>query len=195
MSFAPTGRYPSLHGRLLGLARKGFLVNGKWDGVHPMLVANATAASTAVSNTTTETAFDNTNYSIPANFLRAGSLIKVRWQGIATSTNSTDTLLVKTYFGSTSVATGTATDVADNNMFAGEAIIAVRTIGASGTFVATSSLVKAPAASLTATRVDQLVASTAVDTTAAITISVKATWSAQSASDSVRLDVFTVEIA
>jgi hypothetical protein len=194
MPFAPSN-LTSLHGRRFGLSRNDRLVVRKWDAVVPMLAANAVAASTAISDTTTETAFSNASYTIPANMLRAGSLIRFGWQGIATATNSTDTLLIKAYLGSTAIATGTATDVANNNIFAGEASIAIRTIGASGTFVANSSHTKVPAASLTASRVDEILGSTAIDTTVTNAITVKATWSVASASNSCRNDIFWLTIS
>jgi len=184
----------SLYGRRLGLDDDGNLVNGKWDGNHPVLVANAAAASSAISATIVETAFSNASFSIPAGYLRAGSLIKFGWQGIATSTNSTDTLLIKAYVNAAAVATGVATDVANNAMFSGEASVAIRTIGAAGTFVANSSHTKVPAASATASCVEELTASTAIDTTAAVVISVKATWSVSSGSNSVRNDLFWLTV-
>jgi hypothetical protein len=197
-NFAPTGAKPSIHGMRLALTEHGRLFQREsgadLGGVFPMLALSATAASTAISNTTTETAFSNASFTIPANWLRAGSIIRFGWQGIATSTNSTDTLQIKAYVGSTAVATGTATDVADNNVFAGEATVSIRTIGSSGTFVANASHTKAPAASLTASRVDEITASTTLDTTATVTISVKATWGAQSASDSCRNDIFWITV-
>ncbi len=167
-------------------------VNGWLGGV---VYAN-TAASTAHSNTTTEALFD-TQYSIPANTLVAGNVIKVRFQGIATSTNSTDTLLIKLYIGGlsgTAILTGTATDVANNNIFCGEATIVIRTTGASGTLVAIGSHSQVPAASGTAVPVFQITASTTIDTTAAQVVGVGADWSVASASNSCRLDILTVEI-
>ena len=155
------------------------------------------AASTAHSNTTTEAAFD-TKYSIPANTLKAGSVIKVRYQGIATATDSTDTLLIKLYIGGitgTALLTGTATDVANNNIFAGECTIVIRTAGASGTFVAVGTHTDVPAASGTATQgICEITASTTIDTTAAQEISVGADWSVATASNSCRLDIMVVEI-
>ena len=160
-----------------------------------LLYAN-TAASTAISNTNTETVFD-TNYTVPANFLRAGSVLKVRYQGIATSTNSTDTLLIKLYIGGTSgtaILVGTATDVANNNIFAGEATIIIRTIGAAGTLVAVGTHTDVPAASGTASHaITEITASTAIDTTSTKLITASATWSVASSSNSCRMDVFTVE--
>lgn len=156
-----------------------------------------TAASAAHTNTTTEALFDK-QYSIPANTLWAGAVIKIRYQGIATATNGTDTLLVKLYLGGlsgTALLTGTATDVADNNIFAGEATVVIRTIGASGTFVAVGTHTDVPAASGTATHgITEITASTAIDTTVAQVIGVGADWSVANAGNSARLDILTVEI-
>lgn len=167
-------------------------VNGWLGGV----VYSNVAASTAHSNSTTEALFD-TQYSIPANTLVAGSVIKVRFQGIATSTNSTDTLTIKLYIGGlsgTAILTGTATDATNNDIFTGEALIQIRTAGASGTMVAIASGNIVPAATRVAVPVFQITASTTIDTTAAQVIGVGADWSAASASDSARLDIMVVEI-
>lgn len=168
-------------------------VNGWLGGV----VYASVAASTAHSNSTDEALFDK-QYSIPANTLVAGSVIKVRYQGIATATNSTDTLTVKLYIGGlagTAILTGTATDVANNNIFAGEALIQIRTAGASGTLVAVGTHTDVPAASGTATHgICEITASTTIDTTAAQVIGVGADWSVASASNSCRLDIMVVEI-
>lgn len=167
-------------------------VNGWLGGV----VYSSVAASAAHTNTTTEALFDK-QYSIPANTLVAGSVIKVRYQGIATATNATDTLLIKLYIGGltgTALLTGTATDVANDNIFTGECTIQIRTAGASGTFVAVGSHSDVPAASGTAVPVYEITASTAIDTTAAQVIGVGADWSVASASNSARLDIMIVEI-
>lgn len=155
-----------------------------------------TAASTAISATSSETAFD-TSYTIPANTLRAGSVIKVRFQGIATATNSTDTLTIKLYIGGltgTAIFTSTATDATNNDIFAGEGIIVIRTIGSSGTFVASGSYTKVEGASGSAARVDFVTASTAIDTTTSKAVTASATWSTNSASNSCRMDIFAVEV-
>lgn len=154
------------------------------------------AASAAHTNTTDEALFD-AQYSIPANTLKAGSVIKVRYQGIATATNSTDTLTIKLYLGGlagTAILTGTATDVANSNIFCGEATIVIRTVGATGTFVAYGSHSDVPAASGTATPVYEITASTTIDTTAAQVIGVGADWSVANSGNSCRLDIMVVEI-
>jgi hypothetical protein len=189
----------SLH-RAHGLDAKGNLITNTLEGIqkiHGGLVYANTAASAAHTNTLTEALFDK-QYSIPANSLIAGQVIKVRYQGIATATNATDTLTIKLYIGGlagTALLTGTATDVANNNIFAGEATIIIRTIGATGTFVAVGTHTELPAASGTAVHdITEITASTTIDTTAAQVIGVGADWSVADAGNSCRLDILTVEM-
>lgn len=189
----------SLHGRLIGLDEANRLVSGgnQNRGVAPLVVYTNTAASTAISNTTTEALFD-TQYSIPADSLRPGQLIKIRYQGIATATNATDTLTIVLYIGGltgTALLTHAATDVANNNVFSGEYELIIRTIGASGTMVGCGTKKSVPAAEGTATYADDILASTTIDTTAAQVIGVSADWSVANAGNSVRLDFLRVEIA
>lgn len=160
------------------------------------LAYSNTAASAAITNVNTATLFDK-NYTVPVNTLEAGTVIKVRFQGIATGTHSTDTLIVKLLIGGvsgTALLTSATTNATDNDIFAGECVIVVRTAGASGTFVATGSFTSVEAASGVATRVDAITASTAIDTTATQQIGVSATWSVADTGNTVRLDIFTVEI-
>lgn len=186
--------------------RAGWLVRAKADAETtgevmlaetmetPGLLYTQVAAGTAHSDSTTETAIGS--FSIPANTLKVGDVIRVKFQGIATATNSTDTLLVKLYIGGitgTALLTGTATDVANNNIFCGECDITIRTTGATGTLVAFGSHSDVPAASGTAVPVYEITPSTTVDTTAAQVIAVGADWSVASASNSCRLDILTVE--
>jgi len=154
-----------------------------------------TAASSAHTATTTEALFD-TQYSLPANSVRAGSVIKIRFQGIATATNGTDTLTVKLYIGGlsgTALLTGTATDVANNNIFAGEFTLVIRTIGSSGTMVGYGTHTEVPAASGTAVHdITEILASTTIDTTTAQVIGVGVDWSSTNAGNSCRLDLLEV---
>lgn len=186
-----TGRLTTTDGVASGTAR---VVGG--------LAYSNTAASTAVTNTTTETLFD-TKYSIPANTLKAGTKLRVRFQGIATATNGTDTLAIALKIGSTDAAPpvgGTtlismaATDVANNDVFTGEYELICRTAGASGTMVGVGTYKSIPAAEGTMTIKDDILASTTIDTTAAQLLAVSATWSVANAGNSVRLDFMSVEI-
>lgn len=154
-------------------------------------LANNVAASSAISNTTTETTFSNGTVTIPKNSVRAGTVIRFRGQGIATSTNSTDTLKVKGYIGSTALFDTGALDVANNDTFWFDGRITFRTVGASGTLVAEGTVTIGTAGTVTVKHF--YLASTAVDTTEDMTLTFKATWSVASASNSCRLDVLTVE--
>ncbi len=151
------------------------------------------AASAAVTTTTTETLFDK-SYTIPANSLRVGDILTVRAQAIATATNSTDTLTLKLYLGGltgTAICTTGAIDVANGDIGYINATIVIRTIGASGTFVATG--VQSLGVPGTVTAKPFLLGSTAIDTTATKVLGVSATWSTNNAGNSARLDVFEVE--
>lgn len=155
------------------------------------LLYSAEAASAAVTNTVTETAFDK-SYSIPANTLQPGDVIRVRAQGIATATNSTDTLDAQLRLGTTDILATGAVDVANNDVFFIDADIVIRTVGASGTMVAVGhTAIGAPG---TVTSKPKFLASTAIDTTAAISVNVSATWSVANAGNSCRLDILDVQI-
>jgi hypothetical protein len=153
-------------------------------------------AGTAHTSTTTEALIGS--YSIPANTLVAGSVIEVEYQGIATATTNTDTLTVKLYIGGlggTAILTGTATDVANNNIFSGKATIVVRTAGSSGTLVAHGHHTDVPAASGTATiGIAEITASTTINTEAAQVVGVGADWSTTDVNNSCRLDILVVKI-
>lgn len=155
-----------------------------------------TAASTAIAASSAEALFD-TQYSIPANALRAGARIRIRFGGIATATVGTDTLTIKLYIGGltgTALITMAATDVANNDVFTGEYELLIRTIGASGTMVGQGTYKSIPAAEGTMTIKDDILASTAIDTTVAQVVAVSGKWSTTNA-NSCRLDFMTVEIS
>ena len=154
----------------------------------------STAASAAVTNTASETAFDKT-VTIPANSLVDGSLLHIRAWGIATGTDSTDTLQLKLRLadGTNTIAliTTTALDVADNDTFVLDSWVTIRTDGASGTLVASGWY--AEDAEGTAAMQQDTVNSSTVDTTAEITIDVTANWSAAVSANTCRLDQLIVD--
>lgn len=192
----------SIRGQRVGLDEFGRLVaqpNVPMGSTEPSLVGRLlyvnTAASTAITNSTAETAF-STSHTIPANSLLAGTVLKIRYQGIATATNSTDTLTVRLRIGGltgTVLHAHTATDVANNDVWQGWYDVVIRTVGASGTMVGFGARKNAPAAEGTATWQDDILASTTIDTTAAQTINVTGQWSVANAGNSCRLDVMMVE--
>ena len=148
------------------------------------------AASAALTNSTAETALDSVT--IAANVLRAGDVIEVIAQGTATATTSSDTILAKIKLGSTIIAATITPDASNADCWMLHAWITIRTDGPSGTLVATAMTANGVIASATFTQ--YILASTAVDTTAALALSHTGTWSAQSSSDSCRGDSFIVNI-
>ncbi len=158
------------------------------------LAYSTDAASSSVLNTTTETPF-NKSITIPANRLKKGDVIRVRAQGIVSNQNSTDTLTIQLKIGGTTgtsiVSTG-AVDPATNDIWYIEADLVIRTVGASGTFVATG--LQALGVPGTVTAKPFLKASSTIDTTLPQDLIVSATWSVANAANIVRLDILDVEI-
>ncbi len=178
-----TGRITTTDGVASGTAR---VVGG--------LAYSNVAASTAVASTSVETLYD-AQYSIPANTLKAGSVVKIRYQGIATTAVGTDTMAVKLYIGGTggtAIISAAATTIVNGQDFLGEAELIVRTSGATGTFVGTGSY-KVNSTIGTETIKDAVVASTTINTQAAQVVGVSVTYNTANANSS-RLDILSVEI-
>jgi hypothetical protein len=154
------------------------------------------AASTAVTGSTaTEQLFD-VNYTIPANTLKAGTMVRARVQAIATGTTSSDTLAYKLYIGGsggTALISAAAIDAANNDTFQAELTLVCRTAGTTGTFVSTGTY-KQSTAEGTMTVKDDIQASTTINTTANQAVVVTGTWSVANATNTCRIDIFTVEI-
>lgn len=155
------------------------------------------AAGTAHTNSTDEAvlgAFD-----IPANTIKQGTVVKVRYQGIATATNSTDTLTVVLRCGPTTLIgqaliTHAATDVADGDIFEGEFTLVGRAAaGAAAACVGVGSFSGLGAAG-TPTRHAAYLATTNFATNGVLKMEVTADWSVANAGNSCRLDVLTVEV-
>lgn len=195
MPYAPNARR-SVTGKTLVMTATDDLVNQSKDIVYSGVAYANVAASAAISNTVTETAFSE-KYTLPKNSVRAGTVIRVRFQGIATATNGTDTLAVKLYVGGlsgTAILTLAARDVANNDIFTGEAVVVIRTIGSTGTFVSTGSAPANPNAAGTATN-QYSTASATINTAIDNDISVSAQWSMANAGNSCRLDMLVVELS
>jgi hypothetical protein len=156
------------------------------------LAASAVAASSAITNTVTETAFSTGSKTLDGTQLRVGDVIRVRLQGIATATNSTDTLTVKLYLGTEEIVTTGAVDVADNDIFFIDCDIVVRTIGASGAIVACGLVGLGVEGTVTAKPFKK--ASATEDISGSVAVAAKATWSVAHAGNSCRLDVFNVQV-
>jgi hypothetical protein len=177
------------------IMRGGLSVDGEGLArrVGGLVYAN-TAAATAITGATETDAMFDKSISIPANTLKAGSVIRVRAQGIHTATTGAETHTIALKLGSTALVSHAAVDPATNDVFVFDFAVVVRTAGASGTMVG-AGFSLATGAAATGTMKAAALASTAVDTTAALVVGV---WIDRQASatdaDSARLDVLTVEI-
>lgn len=154
-------------------------------------VYNSVAASAAVTNDAAETAFDK-SYQFGANQLKVGDQIRVRAQAIPTATNATNTLNLKLKIGTTIICATGAVDVANSDVGYIEAVLTIRSIGATGKFVANGSTSLGVPGTVTAKPF--FLGETTVDTTAAQTITVTATWSVADPGNSVRLDALTIDL-
>lgn len=146
--------------------------------------------SNTVTNTSSQTSFGQT-YAIPAASLMAGDVLHIVAQGIAPSTNSTDTLNVALKIGSTTITTTGAVDVANNDIFHIDATVVFRAVGASGSMVAVGT--DALGADGTVTAKPFSLTPTSVNTNAALTVDVLATWSVASTSNQVQMNILSIE--
>lgn len=178
-----TGRVTTTDGVASGTAR---VVGG--------LAYSNVAAATTVGGASSETLFD-ANYTIPANTLKAGTVVLVRYAGFGVTGIGTDTFAHKLYIGGsagTALLTSTAAQLATNATFTGEAEIICRTAGATGTLVAYGTY-KQSSAEGTMTVKDDYQASTTVNTTTTQAVVVTGTWNTTNA-NSARLDLIRVLI-
>lgn len=155
----------------------------------PNRLYSQTAAGTAVTNTTTETAV--ASYTIKGGTLAAGKSIKFSAVCQTTASNSTDTLLYKVYLGSTAIATLTAVDQANNDIATFDGELTSYALSSSTTVV---SKVIANDSDATGQAARCFGApTTGVDTTADIVLSINATWSVANAGNSCYCAMFNVD--
>lgn len=157
----------------------------------PGWISAAIAASAAVTGVTAETAFDKT-VTIPAASLLPGDIIRVRAQLVATATNSTDTLDMQLRLGTQDIVATGAVDVANGDIGYIDVDIVVREVGATGKIVAAG--VTALGVPGTVTAKPKFLAETSIDTTAALSLNVSATWSSTNAGNSCRLDILNAQL-
>ena len=107
------------------------LVNGP-DRTVGGLVNAAVAASTAITGATETQANFDASYAIPAGTLQAGTVVKVRAQGIHTATTGTETHTILLVLGSQTLCSEASIDPANNGIFYVDFEFVVRTAGSSG---------------------------------------------------------------
>lgn len=179
---ALTGRLTTTDGVSSGTAR---IVGG--------LVYRSVAASTAITGAQeADTAFDS-SVTLPANTLKAGTVLRIRAAGIHTATTGAETHTMALKVGGVTVASKAAIDPANNDIFYFDAVVVCRTAGGTGTVVGTG--VQGHGVPGTASAIPFLLASTTIDTTATAIVGVYIDRQATATdSDSARLEVLTVEV-
>ncbi|MDE2100768.1 MAG: hypothetical protein KGL39_26215 [Patescibacteria group bacterium] len=187
VSATPAGYY-------IGVAMTGTSNDGDYvevlrsDDRAGLLYVNQAAGAT-VTNTVTETAFAE-QFTFPANTLKVGDVIRIRAQALCTNTHLTDTLTLKLYIGATNIVATAAVDVATSDIGIIDCTLVVRTVGATGTFVAAG--VQGLGTPGTVTAKPFNLASTAIDTTAAQLVKLTATWSVADPTNVVECDILTI---
>lgn len=165
--------------------------------ISPKKFVNITVPSgNTIANTTTETAFAST-YTIPANTLEVGDIIRIKLWGVYSNTLTPPTVIGKVKIGSTVFATtGTITGgaAASNAGWSGEESIVVQSIGSSGVVDAQAFLEFATAATAALTINVPNASTLTLDTTADQAITVTVQWGTASASNTITLRQMIVEI-
>lgn len=160
----------------------------------------ATAAGTALANSTTLTDISVApQFTLPANFLQAGSSMCFSAFGVL-STTATPTILLGFYYGGvagTALATTGAVTTGSgvtNVPWRIELETAIRTVGSSGTAMSQGKfwLGTSVSAVTSLPMPNTALATVTVDTTAAKVLSVGAQWSAASASNTITLHGFRI---
>lgn len=173
-----------------GVTALGWRILERYRGINGLLFSQ-TVASAAITGTNAETAFDtNAQYTIPANTLKAGDIIRLSTMGIITGHNGSDTLAVQAYVGAQSIATTGAVNNSANDTFGFDLEFVVRTIGGSGTMLVRGWVYDGVPGTATAKSV--YLASTAIDTTATKLLKLTGTFSSSSGTNSCRNDMFRV---
>lgn len=159
-------------------------------GVASRIVADGTAHTSSTDEAVLA------SYEIPANTLKAGTVVKVRWSARVTADNAGTTLTGRLRLGATTL-TGTelvvtsAVDTSANHLFVGEYLIQAREApGAASAVVGVGMHALGAAGS---NMVSAGLATTALATNGALKLEVTGDWSAADA-NSVRAEVFVVEV-
>lgn len=157
----------------------------------------ATADSSAITNTSGFSAYD-VSYTLPAGLLAAGDLIRITGHALVTVKSATaDTLLLTVKLGSTTILVSGTINAQANDIVHFEALVKVRTIGASGTFVASGFTVAGtPSAAASAGDITSPynVTSTAINTLTTNAITVGPSWGSSTNTNTTVLKDFNVEL-
>jgi len=164
------------------------------------LVQYISTATATITNTTTETTLVGSgvgSLTFPANSLFIGRTIRIQAYGLLSTATVPGTLRIKVKLGSTVILDTTAQTVASalsNFVWKVDAVITVRTVGASGSVMSQSAF-EFQASSLAALLAWSMTNTAAVtlDTTASNALDVTAQWGTADTSNNIRCTNVTVE--
>lgn len=173
-------------------------VSGGGGGSSSLVYVNTTIpAGNTIANTTTATAFSS-SYTISANSLAVGSVIRVVLRGVYSSALTAPTISIALKLGSTTVlTTGVISPLigsATNDGWSYEALLVIQAVGVSGSVEAQGTSMFQTAANDAAVVPMENTAAITVDTTVAETITATVTWGTASTSNTVTLREMAVWI-
>jgi len=148
-------------------------------------------AGTGREHENTTTAADIFSYTIPANTLEVGDIVRIKVFCTVIDSNGTDTLTPVLNFGGSAIATGAALDVADSDIVFAEADVHVTATGSSGTCTAIAEI---RTDALGAVHVIAQTALTSMDTTGGLAVALNVDWDAAHADNEVRIDTVSIEL-
>lgn len=158
------------------------------------LDSSQTSNSTTITNTTTETAF-SVSRTLPANALRAGSMVKVTASIRCLSTNSTDTLTIRGRVGGSDIVVSGAVDVANNDTVEVSFWLKARAApGASVAVVGNGHVIFSTGANGTLSTASVLPDSQTLATNGTLVVDVTAQWSVANAANQVIMEDFNVSV-
>ena len=150
-----------------------------------------TEAGTGREHENSTDAADMFSYTIPANTLEKGDIVRIKVFCTVVDSNGTDTLTPILKFGGTAIATGAALDVADNDIVYAWADVHCTATGSSGTCTAIAEI---RTDALGAVHVIGQTALTSMDTTGGLAVALNVDWDAAHADNEVRIDAVSIEL-
>jgi len=148
-------------------------------------------AGTGREHENTTTAADLFSYTIPANTLEKGDIVRIKCFATVIDSNGSDTLTPILNFGGTAIATGAALDVADSDIVYAWADVHCTATGSSGTCTAIAEI---RTDALGAVHVIGQTALTSMDTTGGLAVALNVDWDAAHADNEVRIDAVSIEL-
>ena len=139
----------------------------------------------------TTDAADLFSYSIPANTLEVGDIVRVKIYATVIDNNGSDELTPVLNFAGSAICSGAALDVADDDLVWASADIHVLKVGSAGSMQAFADLRTDANGTVHKAEANVL---TSKDTTAAIAIALNMDWNAANADNEVRLDAAVIEL-